>query len=145
MKKLIAKCELIFKRHREVISYIFFGGLTTLVNFVVYFIASWGLGLLAWLSTTVSWVVAVAFAFITNKIFVFRSKEKTAKGVFKESVLFIGTRLFVLMASAAAMFVFVDTLELNEPLIFTIVQIAIIIFNYVAGKLLVFKGNQTDK
>jgi len=144
MRKLFEKYKALFEKYREVILYLIFGGLTTLVSITFYFLASWGLGLSAWLSAVVSWVFAASFAFVTNKIFVFQSKTKTAKGNLKEASLFFAVRLTSLAISTAIMFVFVDVLELNELLFLAINQVVVTVFNYLASKFLVFKKNDED-
>ncbi|MCL2752683.1 MAG: GtrA family protein [Defluviitaleaceae bacterium] len=127
----------IFAKHREIILYIFFGGLTTLVSAVFYFLASWVFDAPAWLSSIISWIFAVCFAFVTNKLFVFESKEK--KGTTKEAALFFAARLASLFINTAIMFVFVDLMEFNEPIIFVAGQLVVLIFNYIASKFLIFK------
>ena len=71
----------LLKKYREVISYLIFGFLTTLVNFVTYFIAHNLLGIDEIISNIIAWFVAVVFAFITNKTIVFESKKKTFKAL----------------------------------------------------------------
>ena len=130
MKKILSK-------HREIILYIFFGGLTTLVSAVFYFLASWGLGASAWLSSIISWVFAVSFAFVTNKLFVFQSKQK--EGAARQAVLFFVARLASLFINTAIMLIFVDLLAFNEPIVFVAGQVVVLIFNYIASKFLIFK------
>jgi len=127
------------KKNREIILYLFFGGLTTAVNAIVYFAASWAFGLPAWLSSIIAWIFAVTFAFITNKIFVFRSKAKTKEAVIKEASSFMLARLISLGLNTAIMLIFVDLMQLNEPLFFVIGQVVVLVFNYLASKLVIFK------
>ena len=68
----------LYMNYKEVIHYLIFGGLTTLVNFIVYFTVKW-VGIEEWISNAMAWVIAVAFAYITNKIFVFESKTTEKK------------------------------------------------------------------
>ncbi|MCL2619905.1 MAG: GtrA family protein [Defluviitaleaceae bacterium] len=127
----------LFQKHREVITYLFFGGLTSLITMIIYFLSSWGLGLSAWLSTAISWVIAVAFAFVTNKIFVFQNKTKKETG--RQALLFFIARLISFGINLAIMFVFVDMLEFNELVFFAIAHIIVLVFNYIASKLVIFK------
>lgn len=122
-------------RYREILMYLVFGGLTTLVSAIFYFAASWGVGLSAWLSSIISWVFAVIFAFFTNRIFVFRS---SAGRPLYEACLFFAARISSLGIGVGIMFVFVDMLNLHEPLIFVIAQGIVIIFNYVVSKYIIF-------
>jgi len=128
----------LFRKHKEIVLYLFFGGATTVINFIFYAIASFGLGLAAWLSTAIAWVFAVSFAFVTNKIFVFESKVKDKSGIALEFSLFISARIASGAISAAIMYVLVDRMAFNEIAIFILCQIFVIIFNYVASKWLIF-------
>jgi len=129
------------KQYREILLYLFFGGLTTLVNAIFYFLSSWGLSLDAWLSSVIAWLFAVLFAFFTNKIIVFKSKAKSGSAV-REVLLFFGARLASLLLNTAVMLVFVDLLALNEPIFFVIGQIIVLVFNYIASKFLIFKRKE---
>lgn len=126
----------------EIVMYLIFGGLTTLVSAITYFFASWGLGLSAWLSTVVSWVFAVTFAFFTNKLYVFKSRGTSKKRTAKEATMFLIMRLVSLGINVAIMFIFVDLMHLHEPTFFVIAQVVVIIFNYVASKLWIFRDNK---
>ena len=133
------------KQMKQIILYLIFGGLTTLVNAIVHFAASWGLGLPAWISAVLAWIFAVSFAFVTNKIFVFNDKnsDKTGdkKRTSKQAALFFSARLATLVINAAIMLVFVDILDFNEPIIFIIGQAVVLTLNYLASKFLIFKKN----
>lgn len=89
MKKLVSW----IKDHWEALSYLIFGGLTTVVNYLVYLPCYNLLGLSAGVSNVIAWVVAVAFAFLTNKPFVFRSHDWSARVVWPELTKFVGCRL----------------------------------------------------
>lgn len=136
---MVKKIMSLVKAHWDVFSYLFFGGLTTLVNFAVY----WPLYNLAQLSAAVSngiaWVVAVAFAFLTNKPFVFQSRDWSAKVVLPELAKFLGCRIGSGLLETAIIFVTVDLLKWNGNLWKIIVSILVVILNYVGSKLLVFK------
>ena len=125
-------------KNREILLYLVFGGATTLVNFIAYFAASRGLGFAAWLSAALAWAVAVCFAFVTNKALVFKSGAKGKNGA-QQFVMFVSARVLSGIIAAAAMFALVDYLGLNEIVIFTAVQIFVIVFNYVASKWLIFR------
>lgn len=123
----------------EAVLYLFFGGLTTLVGTIFYFGASWGLGLDAWISSVISWIFAVTFAFITNKIIVFKSKTSTKKEMGKQAAMFFLARLGTLGINTTIMLVFVDILAFNEPIIFVVGQVVVLVLNYLASKLVVFR------
>ena len=132
MKKLIEK-------YWDIISYLFFGVLTTLVNYAVYLPCYNLLGWSAALSTAVAWVVAVAFAYLTNKPFVFKSHDWSAKTVVPELAAFVVCRVGSGLLETAIMFVTVDVLGWNGNWMKLIVSVLVVILNYVGSKLFVFK------
>nr|WP_207738194.1 MULTISPECIES: GtrA family protein [Anaeromassilibacillus] len=122
--------------------YILFGILTTAVN-----ILSFGLlrDVLQWqllTANTLAWVLSVAFAFLTNKVFVFRSKSFAAKLVLRELVSFVGARLFSLAVDTAGMWLLVDVLTWNDWLAKVLMNVIVIVLNYVFSKLFIFKRPQ---
>ena len=121
----------------EMLLYILFGILTTAVN-----ILSFGLlrDVLQWqllTANTLAWVLSVAFAFLTNKVFVFRSKSFAAK-----LVSFVGARLFSLAVDTAGMWLLVDVLTWNDWLAKVLMNVIVIVLNYVFSKLFIFKRPQ---
>lgn len=135
MKKLLA----LLKKHEEVISYLFFGGLTTLVNYIVYLPCYNLLHLSGALSNAVAWLAAVAFAYLTNKPFVFKSHDWSAKTVIPELTKFVGCRVGSGLAETAIIFVTVDLLDLNGNIIKILTSVLVVILNYVSSKLVVFR------
>ena len=122
-----------------VISYLFFGALTTLVNFLVYFpLLNW-LGWSATLSNILAWIVAVMFAYITNKPFVFKSNDWSVKTVVPELSKFVGCRVGSGLLETVIILLFVDVWCWNGNWIKIIVSILVVILNYVSSKWIVFK------
>ena len=136
MKKLLA----LLKKHEEVISYLFFGGLTTLVNYIVYLPCYNLFHLSGAVSNAIAWVVAVAFAYLTNKPFVFKSHDWSAKTVIPELTKFVGCRIGSGLLETAIIFALVDCLQLNGNIIKLVTSVLVVILNYVASKLLVFRN-----
>lgn len=142
---MIANLQTLYKKHREVISYIFFGGLTTVINWIAYSLCI-TVGVSVFISNIVAWFTAVVFAFVTNKIWVFESKEWSAATLRKEGVPFLGSRLF----TGALEIIFVPLLiymGLNQAVfgiegLFAkiVVSVVVIILNYVMSKLFVFNS-----
>ena len=120
----------------ELIAYIIFGILTTVVDWIVYYILS-NLGVNYIINSIISWTVAVLFAFITNKLFVFDSKR--LKNIFRELVLFVLSRLSTLVINLAGMHVLISLLKLNEFISKAILSILVVILNYIFSKLFIFK------
>lgn len=136
---MIAKIKALIEKYWDILSYLFFGGLTTLVNFIVYFPCEHWLGLPAAVSNMIAWVVAVAFAYLTNKPFVFKSHDWSWKTVGPELAKFVGFRVGSGLLETAIIFVTVDCLLWNGNIWKLVTSVLVVILNYVASKLLVFK------
>lgn len=124
----------------EMISYIVFGVLTTVVNIV-----SFGLfrTVLHWdllVANTLAWILSVAFAFITNKVIVFKSKSFETRLFLRELVTFVGARLLSLGVDTLGMFLLVEVLACNDWIAKIIMNIIVVIINYVLSKLIIFKN-----
>ena len=128
-----------FKKYREIILYLFFGGCTTLVNIVSYYICS-RIGMSTALSTLIAWVLSVLFAYATNRKFVFLSKSTGLAAILKETAGFFFCRLATGLLDLAIMVVFVDVLHFNGMLIKILSNVIVIILNYLASKLMIFKN-----
>lgn len=132
------KCKKLFVRYYELITYLVFGVLTTVVNYLVYFPCYNVLHLSAAVSSAIAWVFAVAFAYLTNKPFVFRSHDWSAKTVLPELAGFVGCRIGSGALETAILYVTVDLLSRNGNLWKIITSVLVVILNYVGSKLLVF-------
>ena len=136
---MIQKIRALLEKYWDVITYLFFGVLTTVVNYVIYLPVYNLLGLSAAVSNAIAWVVAVAFAYLTNKPFVFRSHDWSAKTVVPELTKFVGCRLASGVMETVILFVTVDLLGGNGNLWKLVTSVLVVILNYLASKLLVFK------
>lgn len=135
--------------NHEIVSYVFFGVLTTIVSIGTFAIFDKLLGdeiLLGeqnyLLANVISWVFAVLFAFVTNKVWVFNSRTWKASVVAKELSSFITARLVSLLIDMALMFLFVDIVHTGELVAKLIVQVVVVILNYVFSKLFIFKNRK---
>lgn len=126
-------------KYYDLITYLVFGVLTTLVNYIVYYPCLNLLRLSASVSNVIAWVFAVAFAFLTNKPFVFRSHDWSAKTVIPELTKFVGCRVGSGAMETVILFVAVDLLHWNGNLWKIVTSVLVVIVNYVASKLLVFR------
>lgn len=136
---MIPKIVKLLRQYREVMVYLVFGVLTTVVNYIVYLPCYNVLGMSASVSNMVAWVVAVIFAFLTNKPFVFKSNDWSASVVFPELTKFIGCRIGSGAAETVILFFAVDLFCWNGNIWKLLTSVLVVIFNYVASKLLVFK------
>jgi len=131
----------LYKKYEEIIKYLIFGVLTTVVSLVTYYILVYTIldpnkPLELQIANIISWITCVTFAYITNRKYVFNSQNKN---IIKEIINFYSSRLTTLIIDMSIMFIFVTKLNFNDKLIKIIVQVIIIILNYILSKLLVFK------
>ena len=129
----------LFVKYRELITYLVFGVLTTVVNYLVYLPCYnlWALN--ASVSNVIAWVVAVAFAFLTNKPFVFRSYDWSIKVVVPELTKFVATRIGSGALETVILFLTVDLAGMNGNAWKLLTSVLVVVLNYIGSKLLVFK------
>lgn len=129
----------LIKKYRELILYGIFGVLTTVVNIVTYMVCYNRLGISNVVSNVIAWILSVLFAYVTNKIWVFESRAMEPKVLLYEMGSFFGCRLATGLLDLAIMYVAVDLLALNSMWMKCISNVLVIIANYVASKLFIFK------
>ena len=139
---MIKKIRALVERYWDVLSYLFFGGLTTVVNYIVYLPCYNWLHLSASVSNVIAWVFAVAFAYLTNKPFVFKSYDWSMKTVVPELTKFVGCRVGSGVLETAILFVTVDLLQLNGNIVKLLISVLVVILNYFGSKLLVFRRKE---
>ncbi|WP_434310976.1 GtrA family protein [Hominifimenecus sp. rT4P-3] len=121
----------------ETISYLIFGVLTTLVNYVVYYPCRF-IGLPYWLANVIAWIFAVAFAFVTNKLIVFKSKSFDSKVLIKEIFLFAGARIFSLVCETLFLVFTVEVLHFSDLIMKLIAAVFVVAINYIFSKRIIF-------
>lgn len=126
--------------NRETIVYTVFGVLTTVVDFLIFGLLHYMSGLNEVVANTAAWVVAVAFAFITNKLFVFQSKSFESKSLLKEISSFVTARLLTLVITDIFL-VFAENISMNLMFAKALISVVVIILNYIFSKLFIFKKN----
>ena len=136
---MLNKIKSLIAKYWDVITYLVFGVLTTVVNYVVYLPVYNLVGLSAALSNAVAWVVAVAFAYLTNKPFVFKSHDWSAKTVIPELTKFVSCRVASGVMETVILFFTVDLLHWNGNIWKLVTSVLVVVLNYFASKLLVFK------
>lgn len=129
----------IYNKYKEVILYLFFGVLTTVVSFGSYYVCSEVLHIYYLISNVISWVFAVAFAYITNRIWVFESKSSDFKSILKEVFAFVNCRLLSGIIDMVVMFLLVEALFINDLYAKLFTQVIVVVLNYVFSKLIIFK------
>ena len=141
------KLRALFIQYRSLIMYAFFGGLTTLVNMAAYYLCYNIIGIANVPSVLIAWFLAVCFAFITNKLWVFDSKSFSAEVLKHEIPTFFSARIATGLLDLGIMYLAVDVLHWNSTVWKLISNILVIVLNYVASKLLIFRhpsGKEKD-
>ena len=130
----------LYFEYKEVINYLVFGGLSTVVNFVSYFIFARIVSIEEVTSSGLSWFCAVLFAYITNKLFVFESKTNNKKDFFKEIVYFFACRILSgILCDVGTFALMINVFGINDIIAKIVTQIMVIILNYVFSKVIIFK------
>lgn len=138
---MIEKILFYYKKYSEIINYLIFGVLTTIVNLLSYYlltstILSPNQALHLQIANVISWVVSVVFAYITNRKYVFNSSNDN---IVKEITDFVSARVMTLLLDMVIMFIGVTLFNFNDKFIKILSQILVIIFNYIFSKIFVFK------
>ena len=133
------KLKEMIQKHWDILSYLIFGVLTTVVNYIVYLPLLNILHLSAALSNIIAWAAAVAFAYLTNKPFVFKSHDWSWKNVAPELAKFVSCRIASGAMETAIIFVTVDLLGWNGNLWKLLTSVLVVVLNYVFSKLIVFR------
>ncbi len=131
----------LIKKYKEIISYLFFGFLAFLINLGVYYALTYTIldpnkPLCLAIANIIAWITCVTFAYLTNRKYVF---ESTNQSKAKELIIFYKYRLLTLGIEIISMYLLVNRLNLSNKIIKPIIQILIIILNYIFSKIFVFK------
>lgn len=143
----------LFIKYKELITYVIFGVLTTLVNFFAFWLFTKIFGEEFYLvNNAIAWVVGVIFAYITNKLFVFESKSWNLKVITKEITGFLGARIFSFLVEEGGMFLFITVLGLGEKsltllsltitgqfIVKILLAVIVVILNYIFSKFFIFR------
>lgn len=129
-------------RYKHIILYLFFGVVSTIVNIAVFAFFNRFIGLNYQIANVISWIFAVAVAYITNKIWVFESREKSKKENIREAATFYFFRVVSLVMEIFCLYVFIDVLKIDEIISKIISNTLVVIANYVFSKLIIFKKTE---
>ncbi len=131
----------IYLKHKEGFNYLIFGFLTTILNLIIYYVLTNTIldpkiDLELQIANVASWIVAFLFAYITNRLFVFQSRNDN---VLKEFSKFFLSRISTLILDMIIMYIGVSLLKYNDQIIKLISQVLVILSNYILSKIFVFK------
>lgn len=129
----------IIKKYKNIILYVAFGFLATIVNLASYYLCYNIIQIQNVTSTIVAWFLGVVFAFVTNKLWVFDSKKLDTDTMKHEISLFLGARIGTGLLDVVIMYLTVDVMNWNSNIWKLVSNVIVIILNYVASKLLIFK------
>jgi len=130
--------------NRETILYLFFGIVTTVINYVVYYLCRW-IGIDYRIANLLAWVTAVAAAYLTNKLYVFESRSFAPQVLFREIAKFTASRVFSLACEMAFLILTVEVLHANDLIMKLIAAVFVVILNYVFSKLFIFKKEKSQE
>ena len=133
IKKIWNYAYRIYHINQEIVNYLIVGVLTTIVSLLTYYICvltflNPNIAIELQIANVISWIIAVAFAYITNRIFVFKSKEKN---IIREATSFVSSRILTLLLDMLTMFIIVSICHLNDFIGKIISQVIITIGNYI--------------
>lgn len=131
--------EPFYKKHKEILMYLFFGGLTFVVSILSYAFFNITLSMNELIANVVSWIIAVTFAFVTNRIWVFDAPTNTMSEFMKQMLSFFGGRVVTLVIEEIILLVFITVLHFASMPVKVVAQIVVIALNYIISKLLIFK------
>ncbi len=135
------KLRALLRKYRELIAYVIVGGLTTLVSMALYYGSTWTFldgndPLQVQIANVISWVGAVAFAYVTNRVFVFRSRNTA---IFREMLSFVSSRVLTLLLDMGFMWLLVTAIGIDHRIAKLVSMVLVTVGNYIISKLLVFK------
>ena len=133
------KIKELYNKYKEILMYLIFGVLTTVVNIVSYFLLARILHIDTVVSTVIALILSILFAYITNKLFVFESKSWEPAIVFKEVISFGAARIISLLFETGFLALTVEIIGVPELIAKVIAAVFVVIINYVASKLFIFK------
>ena len=138
---MIKKITNLYLKYKHIVNYLFFGVCSTLINLVIYYVLTITIlnpknAIHLQIANIVSWIGAVIFAYITNRKYVFESKNKN---ILKECTSFFGARIITLLMDIVIMFIGVTLLKQDDKIFKIISQVVVIVSNYIFSKIFVFK------
>ena len=139
---MIESCKNLYNKYKEIVNYLLFGVLATVVNFIAYYVFAKLIGVDEVISNAIAWIAAVLFAYITNKIYVFNNRNMNILHILKEITSFIGCRLLSGIIEMIIFVVLVKVFLINDLIVKVINQIIVTILNYVFSKMIIFKKNK---
>lgn len=127
----------LYKKYKEIILYLIFGVLTTLINIIVFYLFNDLIKIDYKISNIIAWIISVVFAFVTNKTVVFESKNKNNIG--KEIITFFIARIVSLIVDMIMMIIMIDIMKITSIIAKVITNVIVVIINYIFSKFIIFR------
>ena len=137
--RLLSPLQPFYRKYKEPLLYLFFGGLTFCLSIALYWLFAHLLGLNPLVANAISWVLCVAFAYVTNRTWVFTQKAHDGRGIAREAISFAAGRLATLAMEEAVLWFGISILGCNDIAVKVVAQVLVIVGNYFISKWLVFK------
>ncbi len=134
--------EVPYRAHKEVLLYLLFGGLSFVLNIVLFVLLNGIMHINELIANVFCWIACVLFQYVTNRTWVFDGKTKGFGELIKQMSSFFGGRLFTLAVEEAILAVFITWLRFNSIVVKIIAQIVVIVLNYVISKWIVFRSKE---
>ncbi len=134
-----SRVQTLLRRHRELISYVFWGVMTTIINYAAYFLLTKGLQVYYLTSNIIAWTISVLFAYLVNKLFVFQSKGWAWRVALRELWQMVAARLFSLGLEMGILWLFVDVLYCDDAIVKLAANVVVVVVNYLLSKFIIFK------
>ena len=132
----------LYRKHREALLYLFFGGLTTLLSILLFWFFTEPLKINALVANAIGWILCVLFAYLTNRTWVFTDKARDARGIFREVCYFFAGRIGTLLLEEAVLWVGIDLLGIGSMLVKVFAQVLVIVGNYYISKWFIFTSKE---
>ena len=129
----------IYRKYKEAIDYLFWGGVAFFLSMILFYLFANIMDIYEQIANILSWIICVIFTYFTNRTFVFQSKVKGLKNIFKEFKDFVTARLLTLVMENAILFLMIDLLTINNMISKLVGQFVVIVSNYFLSKLWIFK------
>ncbi|MEF2878607.1 MAG: GtrA family protein [Blautia sp.] len=142
MKDLIVR---LYRKYEELVMYLIVGVCTMIVSLVSYYILANPMGIYYQAANIISWVLAVAFAYVTNKKYVFKSKYTGLSGTAREMTSFVSSRIASLLAEIVSMYFFVQICQIDDNIVKLMNQVLVTVLNYIFSRFWVFRKSRQKK
>lgn len=142
MKDLIVR---LYRKYEELVMYLIVGVCTMIVSLVSYYILANPMGIYYQAANIISWVLAVAFAYVTNKKYVFKSNYTGLSGTAREMTSFVSSRIASLLAEIVSMYFFVQICQIDDNIVKLMNQVLVTVLNYIFSKFWVFRKSRQKK